>query len=242
MWGSTSGATRTVVTRTRTARRCAATTDCCGASRCPAVSRSFWSNTTPGEYLHHRSQLGEFFLGSDSVIPTYTGYLAMTHILDQLGPGEHEQFLAVGYTIGGMMIFPSNRVDGRQTLNGARGFHPRIADRMDLTLECIRRHYAAAQPNPLKDVLQRYSPFFDLFHDFAGYVDHFLLQDLLESQGDAVKFFMPFEEFTTSATPSDLESYREYRRRSIDFVQARNVRIAAWARENLSPEPGGVAS
>lgn len=35
--------------------------------------RSFLlDDTTPGAYLHHRSDLGEFFLSSDSVTPTFT--------------------------------------------------------------------------------------------------------------------------------------------------------------------------
>lgn len=65
----------------------------------------------------------------------------MQPIIDQLNPGEVESFIAAGYSVDGMMIFPSNRIDGKQTINGARGFLKRIADRMDLTLECIRRHY-----------------------------------------------------------------------------------------------------
>ncbi|REF29704.1 hypothetical protein DFJ65_0671 [Calidifontibacter indicus] len=36
-------------------------------------------------------------------------------------------------------MFPANRIGGKVTINGAKGFHPRIKDRSDLTLECIRR-------------------------------------------------------------------------------------------------------
>ena len=32
--------------------------------------------TTPGAYLHPRSDLGEFFLASDSVIPSFTRWIA----------------------------------------------------------------------------------------------------------------------------------------------------------------------
>ncbi|WP_113903400.1 DUF6994 family protein [Brevibacterium celere] len=38
------------------------------------------------------------------------------------------------------------------TINGARGLHPRIVDRFDLTLECIRRHYRG-EPSPLADLV-----------------------------------------------------------------------------------------
>ena len=46
---------------------------------------------------------------------------------------------------------------------------------------------------------------------------------------------MPFDDFATSAVPQDLETYEEYRRRSMAFVAARNVRIAAWARPDRYP-------
>ena len=53
-----------------------------------------------------------------------------------------------------MMIFPGNRIGRKMTINGARGFHPRIKDRFDLTVECIRRHYRK-ENSPLSDTLAR---------------------------------------------------------------------------------------
>lgn len=94
-------------------------------------------DSTPGVYLHHKSALGEFFLGSDSVVPSFTRWKSMAALMSEFPEEEHEAFRTAGYTIGGMMVFPSNRVDGKATLNGARGFNRRIADRMDLTLECV---------------------------------------------------------------------------------------------------------
>jgi Family of unknown function (DUF6994) len=85
-------------------------------------------------------------------IPTYTRYMAMRPIVAQLSEADSEAFRTIGYTIGGMMIFPGNRVDGKQTINGARGFNPRIADRLDLTVECIRRHYRS-EASPLSEML-----------------------------------------------------------------------------------------
>lgn len=191
--------------------------------------------TTPRVYLHHRSRLGEFFLRSDSVIPSFTAYVKLRPITGRLPEDEHEAFRRIGYTVGGMMVFPGNKIGNKLTLNGARGFNSKISDRMDLTLECIRRHYAGER-NPLEDVMQRYNDFFYLFHDFTGYVDHFLLQDLITDGGERVRFFMPFDGFTGPSRPSDLESYTEYRRRSIGFIHARNARIDEWARANLAPE------
>jgi len=179
---------------------------------------------TPGAYLHHRSELGEFWLTSDSVIPTFSRWIALKPITEQLPDEEIEEFRTIGYTIGGMMVFPGNVVDGKLTINGARGFHRRIADRMDLTLECIRRHYLG-QTSPLATTLARYAGFFDLFEDFQGYVDFFMLQDLVVDDYFAVRFFMPFDDFTTPSVPKDVDTYQEYRRLSIDFVEARNRRI-----------------
>lgn len=73
-------------------------------------------------------------------------------------------------------------VDGKQTINGRRGTHHQIKDRFDLTLECIRRHYTG-EGSPLADTLDRYTGFFALFQDFAGYVNFFFLSDLVRDDG-----------------------------------------------------------
>jgi hypothetical protein len=79
--------------------------------------------------------------------------------------------------------------------------------------------------SPLSETLTRYRDFFALFGDFASYVDHFLLQDLVTDDGDGILFFMPFDDFKKPHLPRDVDTYREYRRRSIVFVRARNRRI-----------------
>lgn len=42
------------------------------------------------------------------------------------------------------MVFPGNRIDKKMTINQARGCHPRIRDRFDLTVEFIRLHCVGA--------------------------------------------------------------------------------------------------
>jgi len=185
-------------------------------------------DTTYGVYLHHLSDLGEFFLSSDSVIPTFTRWIAMKPTIAQFPEAENEAFRTIGYTIGGMTVWPGNQIDRKMTINGARGFYRRIADRMDLTLECIRRHYQG-QRSPLGDVLARYNDFFALFADFRGYVDFFLLQDLVTDDYSAVRCFMPFDDFKPPSVPQDVATYTEYRRLSIEFVEARNRRIDGLA-------------
>lgn len=182
--------------------------------------------TASGYYLLHRSALGQFELSSDAVMASYTRHTAMASVIAQFSEEEHAAFNTLGYTIGGMMVFPSNRVDGKITINGARGFLRLIADRMDLTLESIRRHYRG-EPSPLGATLARYADFFALFDDFDGYVNFFLLQDLVTTDGAAVRFFMPFDDFNPPAIPRDVETYGEFRRLSIEFIEARNRRIDA---------------
>lgn len=179
-------------------------------------------------YLHHRSELGEFFLCSDSVIPTFTRWESLRHIVELFAEIENEAFRTISYTIGGMMVFPGNRIDGKPTINGARGLNRKIADRFDLTLECVRRHYLG-QGSPLGETLTRYRDFFALFDDFIGYVDFFLLQDLVIEGYSAVNFFMPFDDFNAPSVPKDGNTYKAYRHRSIEFVQARNRRINRYA-------------
>lgn len=188
------------------------------------------SVTTRGYYqyhylYHHHPVLGEFSLSSDAVMQTFTGNTRPAYI-DQFPESENEAFRTIAYTIGAMMIFPGNRIDGRMSINQARGCHPRIRDRFDLTVECIRLHYANAW-SPLADVLSRYASFFALFEEFRGYVSFFLLEDLITNDG-SVKFFTPFDNFTTPAIPKDVGTYVKYRHRSIEFIEARNRRIEQW--------------
>jgi hypothetical protein len=67
----------------------------------------------------------------------------MQHIVGQFPEEENEAFRTIGYTIGAMMLWPSRSANGLLSINGARGLNAKIKDRMDLTLECIRRFYLA---------------------------------------------------------------------------------------------------
>ncbi len=175
----------------------------------------------PGHYLLHRSAVGEFSLSSDAVIPTFKWH---KRIQTRIPEGELKAFNAAGYTIGGMMLFPANRIDGKWTINQARGCSRRIGDRFDLTLECIRRYYSNGK-SPLSDVLTRYARFFDLFGDFRGYVEFFLLHDLVSSDFSAVTISAPFDDFSGSPIPNDAAEYRTYESAARAFIEARNQRI-----------------
>lgn len=178
----------------------------------------------PRAYLVHRSSLGVFFMASDA-ITTRLGKKA-GDVIRRIPPEDLPEWR--GYTIGSSIVFPGNKINGQMTINGARGFNSKIADRFDLTLECIHRYYLGRQqPNPLDDVLHRYREFFALFRDFDGYVNFFLLQDLLEDDGKTVRYFHPFKNFTTPAVPKDEAEYLSYLKNSNDFISARNARIDA---------------
>jgi hypothetical protein len=178
-------------------------------------------DTISRHYLYHRSALGEFSLSSDAVIPTFKWH---TRIQALIPDEELKDFNAAGYTIGGMMIFPANRIGGKWTINQARGCTRKIGDRFDLTMECIRRHYNEDE-SPLSEVLARYSRFFQLFGDFRGYVEFFLLHDIVTDDFSAVKISEPFDDFSGSPIPNDIDQYRAYESAARAFITARNYRV-----------------
>ena len=182
----------------------------------------------PGKYLVHSSKDGFFELSSDSILHSYISTKRMEHITSQLSNDFKEDILRKFYTVGGFILFPSNKIDKKLTINGSRGFNSRIVDRFDLTLECIRRFYNQ-ETSPLYDTLNRYSDFFKLFQDFKGYVDFFLLQDLVIENYSKVKFFIPFDEnFPTQPLPQDKDDYLIFLRNNETFLDGRNQRIRQW--------------
>lgn len=212
-----------------------------GSSTLQRYHRELWSKPLPsgivfkleperGSYLVHRSAAGTFYLSSDAI----TSHLSSRawKVIQSIPPDQRPQ--SEPYTIGSSIVLPGDVRNRKMTINGARGFHPRIADRFDLTLECIRRHYLN-QPSPLADTLERYADFFRLFVHFDGYVSFFLLQDLLDDSRERISFFHPFDDFKTPAVPRTPESYLSYVHASDQFVRARNARIRRWSMEHLRP-------
>ena len=180
--------------------------------------------------LHHKSDLGEFFLSSDSLAHDYSRWKRTEDIIKQIPKNEIESFYNLGCTIGGYIIFPSNRVDDKMTINGSRGINSKIKDRFDLTLECIKRFYQNDK-SPLTETLNRYKSFFKLFNNFEGYVDFFLLQDLVEGKYSKINYFLPFNNFQNSPIPNDIVEYKLYRKNMIEFINKRNQRIKNYLNE-----------
>lgn len=182
------------------------------------------------------------FLSSDRVMATWWNWSDTASLLAD--EALRERVLAANLVLdnmGGIMMFPGWQIDGHQTMNQARGFGQkgRIADRMDLTLECIRLAYVDVfewELNPLGPTIERYWEFFTLFGSFSGYVEFWMLQDLVTGDGTRVRFLMEGDlpdgwDFSTrSPLPASVEQYDEYLRNAVDFVVRRNARMVdAWA-------------
>jgi hypothetical protein len=176
------------------------------------------SDATKGVYLHHQSDIGEYHFSSDAISSTFVNYKKMAPIISQVSRDEVNNFYSLSSTIGAYIIFPSKKINRKMTINGARGTSGKIKDRFDLSLECIRLHYAAEE-SPLGETLKRYSAFFNLFENFSGYVDFFLLQDLVSEDYTSVNFYLPFDGFIRSPFPQNIDEYRLYKKKGDGFHQ-----------------------
>ena len=186
-------------------------------------------------YLYHSSDLGDFRLASDNIIHTYSRWKrkSMVEIINQIPKNDIDIFFDLASTIGGYVIFPANRIDRKPTINGIRGIDSQIYDRFDLTLECIRRWYNGKE-SPLSTHLDRYSSFFLLFKDFRGYLEYFLLDDLVDTDSGNVRFWLPFSDFgKTSPLPANVDEYKIYMKNVLKFTKSRNLRITEWAKLNF---------
>ena len=193
-----------------------------------------WSKTLPngdmfplnhdvrGTYLYHKSSLGEFYLGSDAITHSYKNQKRKKDLISSVKK-ESEELFDFGSCIASYIIFPDRQINRKPTINQARGVNHFIDDRFDLTLECIRRHYEY-EKSPLHDCLNRYNDFFNLFIDFQGYVEFFLLNDLIDSDHQ-VKFYLPFDDFKSYARIRTKMEYLEYKNCVMEFIGARTLRI-----------------
>lgn len=179
-----------------------------------------------GYYLYHSSALGDFSLGSDAISHSYKNHIKKKWLTMRI-PQEVQELFDRGSTIGGYLVFPNNQVNRKHTINQARGILRLIDDRFDLTLECIRRFYIS-KPSPLEETLKRYASFFKLFESFEGYVQFFLLDDLIDDQGE-VRFYLPFDDFESPPRFRDENEYLIYKRGVESFINSRNRRIEAYS-------------
>lgn len=160
-------------------------------------------------------------LSSDRMCPHFDGKYN-NKLAGWLSVFEIEELKHKVRTIGGHIIFPAHKKNGF-TINQARGVNRKICDRFDLTLECIRLFYKNEQ-SPLYDALMRYKEYFDLFTNFKGFVEFFMLQDFIDKK-EQIRFSLPFDNFNRSPLPQNVEEYRQYTIHTIDLMNSRNKRI-----------------
>lgn len=185
-------------------------------------------SSTNRAYLHHQSERGEFWLASDAISHSYRSSYTrrIGGIISGVSTTLVDEMYSRGCTIGAHILFPSGAQAGQPTINQARGRHPLICDRFDLTLECIRRQYAN-EDNPLASCLTRFADFLELFGSFEGYVRFWMLDDLTVDDYAGVKPYLPVEDFERSALPASVAEYETYATGVLEFIAARNRRIAA---------------
>jgi hypothetical protein len=165
-----------------------------------------------------------------------------------LEDNEIDEYGKIIRTIGNYIVFPKGTNDNAPNSNGypqydrtipnttwginsARGLDDKIRDRFDLTLECIRLWYDNVKDvneNPLINALDYSKNFLSLFgsgsNGFKKYVEHFLLEDLVDSSGN-VKFFLPFSEFVNiDPLPRNID-FRKLMDAVKTFISGRNQRI-----------------
>ena len=195
-----------------------------------------WSRTLPcGKQMNLKRGSGPYYLtwedfrfASDTIIVDfrYWRYRDILAQVKQRVPDYRafvEDYVHHGYTIGGTIIFPKHP----GSINQAKGTNARISDRWDLTLECIRRHYAGEE-SPLSKAMDSDREFFDLFLDFRDYVDYFFLQDCVTEDYSRVRYWIGDGAFNKNALPQTVDEYLLWLERQRDFLDRRNDRIKEY--------------
>jgi hypothetical protein len=179
--------------------------------------------------LRHKSELGEFILSGDRAVPTFfnrVSWLKRYPYLAEIPADKTQRFWDLSETIGGMAIWPAVK-NGGNTINQNKCFGRNrtiIADRLDLTLECVRRYYAGVD-SPLASTFERYSNFFRLFETFENYINFFIFQDWVCKDYKTVLIAPPFDNFNSTAVPSSTDEYLAHRLHMMELIEKRNQRI-----------------
>jgi hypothetical protein len=201
----------------------------------------FILDTTLGEYFTFQSNSNKIRLSSDWIINTYLHwdrfrYPLINKLKEQVHKDDYDNFNNIAHTIGSYILFPKyplNTFGKKQSINQRRGKDIKIMDRFDLTLECIRKYYShEKEDNPLYEVINDFDYYFQLFKNFKGFCDFYLLQDLTEDDCSKVKYFLKFDGFNINPFPKTTEEYNEYMKNAIEFVNNRNRRINDYVKNN----------
>ncbi|GHV85512.1 hypothetical protein AGMMS50230_11200 [Spirochaetia bacterium] len=158
--------------------------------------------------------------------------------LDNMDINILKNFNNITNTIGGRIIFPKRKIDGKDSINVHRGRYRKICDRFDITLECIRRFYSGIESIPeFDETLKRYSFFFLLFgkhiEGFKNYCNFFFLQDLVLDDYTGINFFIDFKEFENNPFPKSEKQYLLFVNRATNFIKCRNKRMLEYIKNNI---------
>lgn len=179
-----------------------------------------------GAYLMASDGRCQIPVSSDNMAATFRSWKRNKLLVEKMPRDVLTIIEDVGWIIGSEIIFPSELRGGTQTINRARGWHRKIGDRFDLTLECIARWYQG-EDSPLANVFDRYGDFFEWFGDFQGYVDFFLLQDFVDDEYQ-VKILTDFDDFQSSPLPKTVEQYTAYLQGLTEVLTLRTERIERY--------------
>jgi hypothetical protein len=190
------------------------------------------------EYLLYKINLNEIRLSSDWIINTYLHWNwcpEINNFKGQIKKEDYNEFTKIAHTIGSYIIspkYPINTPRNKQTINQKRGKDVQIGDRFDLTLECIRKYYLNEE-SPLYSTLTDFDYYFQLFIDFKGFCDFYLLQDLTIDNYSKIKYFLTFNGFEMNPYPKTVGDYYEYMKNTTEFINNRNNRISCYIKNNL---------
>lgn len=201
--------------------------------------RQLWSRPLPSghtleldEKLRLRSGDEDWWLASDAITNSYLSWSQpawFAKVRSDIDPDLVRGLFDAGCTVGAYIVFPYARrqEDGKYpwSINQARGMRRQVRDRMDLTLECIRRHFRG-EDSPLAPTLTNVEGFFALFDDFNEYVQHFLLDGLVDNDGK-VRYLTDHVDLAGDGLPRSADEYRTYIARTMDFIKSRNEAIVA---------------
>lgn len=163
-------------------------------------------------------------LASDSLINSMTHWRRLQSALTSIPESEQRVFRRRASSIAATGLWPQRIGEAGHSINQARGVHRQVADRLDLTVECVRRHYAG-QDSPLAAVMENASDFFALWPGWRSWVQWWLLDDLVDEEGQ-LKWLLPFTDFgNEEAWPTTPAAWRSYRDRCLDFIDGRAARI-----------------
>ena len=200
--------------------------------------RQLWSRELPnGQMMELKEGISPYDylssngmrLASDSIMTTFRlerSRPLIGSVADSVDDyqGWMEAIIRKTYRIGGAVLFPKHR----SSINQCRGNSMLIRDRWDLTLECIRRFYSG-EWSPLEECLEKDREFFELFVDFKGYVDFFLLQDCVSDDYKTVNMWIDRVPFENNPFPKDVNEYKRWIVTGLDFIDRRNERIRILA-------------